>query len=109
MALGDVALYVVHPAPQLIFAFATECLTGLFSLTAGVACFVTQILIYIWIEEPLSVQVMASCVAGFGVLPLLHFIPMAVSPSPSRRSSVVRSSIIHAATSSQTVASMAMV
>ncbi|KAH8986904.1 hypothetical protein EDB92DRAFT_1222750 [Lactarius akahatsu] len=80
----------------------------LFSLTAGVACLVTQILIYVWIEEPLSVQITVSCVAGFGVLPLLHFIPMAVSPS-SRRSSVVRSSIIAAATSSQTVGSMAMV
>jgi len=54
------------------------------------------------------VQITASCVAGFGVLPLLHFIPLAVSPS-SRRSSVVRSSIIAAATSSQTVGSMAMV
>jgi len=80
----------------------------LFSLAAGVACLVTQILIYVWIEEPLSVQITVSCVAGFGVLPLLHFIPMAVSPSSRRSSMAVRTSIIAAATSSQTVGSIAM-
>ncbi|KAI0249016.1 hypothetical protein BJV78DRAFT_1094989, partial [Lactifluus subvellereus] len=42
----------------------------LFSLTAAVACLVTQVLIYVWIEEPFSVQITVSCVAGFGVLPL---------------------------------------
>lgn len=99
-----------HCMPHILHSneiFVTDLLTGLFSLAAGVACFVTQILIYVWIEETLSVQITASCVAGFGVLPLLHFIPMAVSPA-SRRSSVVRTSIIAAATSSQTVGSMAM-
>ncbi|KAI0259384.1 hypothetical protein BC834DRAFT_635958 [Gloeopeniophorella convolvens] len=70
----------------------------LFSLMAAVACLVTQILIYVWIEESLSVQITVSCVACFGILPLLHFVPM----TRSNR----RSSIIIAATSSQTVGSM---
>jgi hypothetical protein len=85
---------------------------GLFSLIAAIACLVTQILIYVWIEETLSVQITVSCVAGFGVLPLLHFLPIVISPSSSRRSSIVRSSFIVAATSSpmtQTVGPMNVV
>jgi hypothetical protein len=77
MALGNVARYVARRTPQ----SHVLSITGLFSLTAAVACLVTQILIYIWIEEPFSVQITVSCVAGFGALPLFYFILKAILPS----------------------------
>ncbi|KAH9169364.1 hypothetical protein EDB89DRAFT_2073054 [Lactarius sanguifluus] len=58
----------------------------LFSLVAGVASLITQVLLYVWLEEPNSVRITVSIIAVFIVLPLVHLIV----PLPSGHSVVRR-------------------
>jgi hypothetical protein len=45
-----------------------------FSLIAGTASLITQVLLYVWLEEPNSVRITVSIITVFVVLPLVHII-----------------------------------
>ncbi|KAN0132151.1 hypothetical protein V8E53_009917 [Lactarius tabidus] len=47
-----------------------------FSLIAGIVSLITQILIYIWLEESNSVRITLSILTVFAILPLVHLIPI---------------------------------
>jgi hypothetical protein len=47
----------------------------LFSLVAGTISLITQVLLYVWMEESNSVRVTFTFVTLFAVLPLLHLVP----------------------------------
>jgi len=49
--------------------------TGLFSLIAGTISLITQLLLYIWLEESNSVRITLTFISLFAVLPLLHLVP----------------------------------
>jgi hypothetical protein len=51
-------------------------LLGLFSLVAGTISLLTQLLLYIWLEEPDSVRITLTFISLFAVLPLLHLVPL---------------------------------
>ncbi|KAI0263547.1 hypothetical protein BC834DRAFT_844438 [Gloeopeniophorella convolvens] len=54
----------------------------LFSLLAGTVCLVTQVLIYVWLEESDAVKITLTIVTVFSLLPLLHLVPR---PAGSRK------------------------
>lgn len=45
------------------------------SLIAGIISLITQLLIYIWLEESNSVRITLSILTVFAILPLVHLIP----------------------------------
>jgi uncharacterized membrane protein YagU involved in acid resistance len=47
----------------------------LFSLIAGTISLITQLLLYIWLEESNSVRITLTFISLFAVLPLLHLVP----------------------------------
>jgi MFS-type transporter involved in bile tolerance (Atg22 family) len=49
---------------------------GLFSLVAGTISLITQLLLYIWLEESDSVRITLTFISLFAVLPLLHLVPL---------------------------------
>ncbi|KAI9463947.1 hypothetical protein BJY52DRAFT_876594 [Lactarius psammicola] len=59
-----------------------------FSLVAGTVSLITQVHLYVWLEEPNSVRITVSIITVFVVLPLVHLIPL---PSGSKRHSIVGS------------------
>ena len=59
-----------------------KTIVGLFSLVAGTISLLTQVLLYVWLEESNSVKITVSCIALFTVLPLLHLVPY---PWPSKK------------------------
>ncbi|KAH9056289.1 hypothetical protein EDB87DRAFT_1258240 [Lactarius vividus] len=59
----------------------------LFSLVAGIISFITQILIYVWLEESKSVRITLTVITVFAVLPLVHLIPF--PPGRGKRHSFV--------------------
>ncbi|KAI0300710.1 hypothetical protein B0F90DRAFT_1668248 [Multifurca ochricompacta] len=61
----------------------------LFSLIAGTISLITQILLYVWLEESNSVKITLTFITLFAVLPLLHLIPH--SPSKKKPHSTVAS------------------
>ncbi|KAI0341241.1 hypothetical protein BDW22DRAFT_339545 [Trametopsis cervina] len=40
---------------------------------------IIQILLYVWLQEARSVQITATCIAAFAVLPLFYFVPHSVT------------------------------
>ncbi|KAI0247261.1 hypothetical protein BJV78DRAFT_950422 [Lactifluus subvellereus] len=60
----------------------------LFSLIAGAVSVLTQVLLYVWLEESNSVRITLSVIGVFAVLPLLHIIPR---PGRNKRRSIVSS------------------
>ena len=49
--------------------------SGLFSLVASTISLITQLLLYIWLEESDSVRITLTFISLFAVLPLLHLVP----------------------------------
>ncbi|KAF8469886.1 hypothetical protein DFH94DRAFT_697213 [Russula ochroleuca] len=47
----------------------------LFSLVAGTISLITQVLLYVWVEESNSVRITLTFISLFAVLPLLHLVP----------------------------------
>jgi len=47
----------------------------LFSLAAGIISLITQLLLYIWLEESDSVRITITFISLFAVVPLLHLVP----------------------------------
>ncbi|KAH9030492.1 hypothetical protein EDB85DRAFT_1425799 [Lactarius pseudohatsudake] len=56
-----------------------------FSLIAGMASLIIQVLLYVWLEEPNSVRITVSIITVFVVLPLVHIIPHPSGHSVVRR------------------------
>lgn len=50
-------------------------IAGVFSLIAGIISLITQILIYIWLEESNAVRITLSILTVFAILPLVHLVP----------------------------------
>jgi len=48
---------------------------GLFSLIAAAISLITQMLLYIWLEESNSVRVTLTLITLFAVMPLFHLVP----------------------------------
>ncbi|KAI0271228.1 hypothetical protein BGY98DRAFT_1100289 [Russula aff. rugulosa BPL654] len=48
----------------------------LFSLIAGTISLITQVLLFIWLEESDSVRITLTFISLFAVLPLLHLVPL---------------------------------
>ncbi|KAI0247275.1 hypothetical protein BJV78DRAFT_1133637, partial [Lactifluus subvellereus] len=66
-----------------------KTIVGLFSLIAGTISLLTQVLLYVWLEESNSVKITVSFIALFTVLPLLHLIPR--PGSSNKRQSIISS------------------
>ncbi|KAI0298222.1 hypothetical protein BC826DRAFT_998611 [Russula brevipes] len=58
----------------------------LFSLVAGTVSLITQVLLYVWMEESNSVRVTFTFVTLFAVLPLLHLVPRPKASNKSNNS-----------------------
>ena len=71
------------------FLITKKIIAGVFSLIAGTISLITQIILYVWLEESNSVRITLTILTVFAVLPLVHLIPF-----PSRgakRHSIVSS------------------
>jgi len=66
-----------NPPPQTCVAPFNEnrAHTGLFSLVAGTISLITQLLLYVWLEESDSVRITLTFISLFAVLPLFHLVP----------------------------------
>ena len=51
-------------------------IAGVFSLIAATVSLITQVLLYVWLEEPNSVRITVSIITVFVVLPLVLLIPL---------------------------------
>lgn len=60
----------IRPCPP-----SSPRITGLFSLIAGTVSLITQVLLYVWLEESNSVRIIISIITVFVVLPLVSLIP----------------------------------
>lgn len=58
----------------------TSLPAGIFTLVVSVLCLLVQILVYIWIQELVIVKAVIAVVGIFGMLPLLHFLPIRRGP-----------------------------
>ncbi|KAI0067850.1 hypothetical protein BV25DRAFT_875925 [Artomyces pyxidatus] len=56
------------------------------TLNGAVVCLAVQIVLYVWLQETVAIKVVVLCIAVFGLLPLLHFLPQRPS---SKRSSLI--------------------
>ena len=63
-------VFTIPPCPS-----SSPRITGLFSLIAGTVSFITQVLLYVWLEESNSVRIIVSIITVFVVLPLVSLIP----------------------------------
>jgi hypothetical protein len=57
------------------FLFLFFIFLGLFSLVASTVSLITQLLLYIWLEESDSVRITLTFISLFAVMPLLHLVP----------------------------------
>ena len=67
-------------------AFLITHIIGVFSLIAGAVSLLTQMLLYIWLEESNSVRITLSLIGLFAVLPFIHLIPR---PGRNKRRSII--------------------
>ena len=49
--------------------------SGFLCLLAGITCIMSQILVYIFLQEPQAVKITMACVIGITTLPLLALVP----------------------------------
>ncbi len=62
---------------------------GLFSLVAGTISLITQLLLYIWLEESDSVRITLTFISLFAVLPLLHLVPRPRGSGTSNKNGII--------------------
>jgi hypothetical protein len=66
---------VPNPYPHHPQTCAINRIAGLFSLVVGTMSLITQLLLYVWLEESDSVRITLTFISLFAVLPLLHLVP----------------------------------